>query len=101
MAWTDIAGRASCLWTRNWLRREEREAYLQQVNDLWRTLPRPGRQVRRGRIGAALPGRAAKKTCCTSLKNAPLLEPWQREIARIVRKVAQYFYPAAANPGHE
>ncbi|HZE92471.1 MAG TPA: SpoVR family protein, partial [Rhizobacter sp.] len=23
----------------------------------------------------------------------PLLEPWQREIVRIVRKVAQYFYP--------
>ena len=26
-------------------------------------------------------------------KNAPLLEPWQREIVRIVRKVGQYFYP--------
>ncbi|HAW76579.1 MAG TPA: SpoVR family protein, partial [Alteromonas australica] len=26
-------------------------------------------------------------------KNAPLLEPWQREIVRIVRKVSQYFYP--------
>ena len=26
-------------------------------------------------------------------KNAPLLEPWQREILRIVRKVSQYFYP--------
>jgi stage V sporulation protein R len=26
-------------------------------------------------------------------KNAPLLEPWQREIVRIVRKMAQYFYP--------
>ena len=26
-------------------------------------------------------------------KNAPLLEPWEREIVRIVRKVAQYFYP--------
>ncbi len=25
-------------------------------------------------------------------KNAPLLEPWQREIVRIVRKIAQYFY---------
>ena len=23
----------------------------------------------------------------------PLLEPWQREIVRIVRKMAQYFYP--------
>ena len=26
-------------------------------------------------------------------KHAPLLEPWQREIVRIVRKLAQYFYP--------
>ncbi|TPW15904.1 MAG: SpoVR family protein, partial [Halothiobacillaceae bacterium] len=26
-------------------------------------------------------------------KNAPLLMPWQREIVRIVRKIAQYFYP--------
>ncbi len=26
-------------------------------------------------------------------KNAPLLESWQREILRIVRKVSQYFYP--------
>src|SRR6202521_2171791 len=26
-------------------------------------------------------------------KHAPKLEPWQRELARIVRKIAQYFYP--------
>jgi spore cortex formation protein SpoVR/YcgB (stage V sporulation) len=26
-------------------------------------------------------------------KNAPLLEPWQREVIRIVRKLAQYLYP--------
>ncbi len=26
-------------------------------------------------------------------KHAPLLEPWQREVVRIVRKIAQYFYP--------
>ena len=26
-------------------------------------------------------------------KNSPILKPWQREIVRIVRKVAQYFYP--------
>ena len=29
------------------------------------------------------------------LRNAPLLEPWQREVIRIVRKIAQYFLPAA------
>ena len=26
-------------------------------------------------------------------KHAPLLEPWQREVIRIVRKISQYFYP--------
>ena len=26
-------------------------------------------------------------------KHSPVLKPWQREIVRIVRKVAQYFYP--------
>ena len=26
-------------------------------------------------------------------KHAPLLEPWQREVVRIVRKIGQYFYP--------
>jgi stage V sporulation protein R len=26
-------------------------------------------------------------------KHAPKIEPWQRELARIVRKIAQYFYP--------
>ena len=26
-------------------------------------------------------------------KECPLLEPWQREVVRIVRKISQYFYP--------
>lgn len=26
-------------------------------------------------------------------KHSPILKPWQREIVRIVRKIAQYFYP--------
>ena len=26
-------------------------------------------------------------------KHSPILEPWQREVVRIVRKIAQYFYP--------
>ena len=37
-------------------------------------------------------------------KNAPLLEPWQRELVRIVRKLGQYFYPQrqtqVMNEGH-
>jgi stage V sporulation protein R len=42
---------------------------------------------------AALSRRAAGELLYFIEKNAPLLEPWQREIVRIVRKMAQYFYP--------
>ena len=74
---------------------EQREAYAQQqVNVLWSTLP-----TRRGKGSAAAPEneRFPKEPEENILyfieKNAPLLEPWQREIVRIVRKIAQYFYP--------
>lgn len=74
-------------------RQNEREAYLQsQINELWKTIPT--------KIDTELD----QKKCCFPTepqenilyfieKNAPLLEPWQREIVRIVRKIAQYFYP--------
>jgi spore cortex formation protein SpoVR/YcgB (stage V sporulation) len=29
----------------------------------------------------------------SSRRSAPRLEPWQREILRIIRLIAQYFYP--------
>jgi stage V sporulation protein R len=74
-------------------RRKEREAYLQQqVNDLWRTLPRtPGKQARKEH--KRFPEEPQENLLYFIEKNAPLLEPWQREVVRIVRKVAQYFYP--------
>lgn len=76
-------------------RREEREHYLQQqVNDLWRTLPR--RSDRGGEDEAAsrrFPSEPQENILYFIEKNAPLLEPWQREVVRIVRKIAQYFYP--------
>ncbi len=74
-------------------RRRDREAYLQQqVNDLWRTLPRaPGRAVHRE--AARFPAEPQENLLYFIEKHAPLLEPWQREVVRIVRKVAQYFYP--------
>ncbi|MCW7538386.1 SpoVR family protein [Aquabacterium sp. A7-Y] len=77
------------------VRRTEREAYLQQqVNDLWRTLPR--RSDKSGEEEEAakrFPAEPQENLLYFIEKNAPLLEPWQREIVRIVRKVAQYFYP--------
>ena len=74
-------------------RRKEREAYLQQqVNDLWRTLPRAAdKQVEK--TSPRFPADPQENLLYFIEKNAPLLEPWQREIIRIVRKIAQYFYP--------
>ncbi len=74
-------------------RRKEREAYLQQqVNDVWRTLPPvPGRQAHK--LARRFPDEPQENLLYFIEKNAPLLEPWQREVVRIVRKIAQYFYP--------
>ena len=74
-------------------RRAEREVYQQQqVNDLWRTLPRAAdRKVEETR--RRFPEEPQENILYFIEKHAPLLEPWQREIVRIVRKAAQYFYP--------
>jgi len=72
---------------------KEREALLQaQVNELWRTLPRrePDEKPEPER---AFPPEPQENLLYFVEKHAPVLEPWQREIARIVRKLAQYFYP--------
>ena len=75
-------------------RRKEREHHLeQQVNELWRaTVP----QAQPGAQSDALrrfPEEPQENLLYFIEKNAALLEPWQREVVRIVRKVAQYFYP--------
>ncbi len=74
-------------------RQKEREDYLQmQVNDLWRTVPvqeQRRAETRKNRF----PPEPQENILYFIEKNAPILEPWQREIVRIVRKVAQYFYP--------
>lgn len=75
------------------IRQQNREMYLQtQVNELWRTIPL-------GKSGVAshskkqFPEEPQENILYFIEKNAPLLEPWQREVVRIVRKIAQYFYP--------
>jgi len=74
-------------------RQKEREEYRQfQVNDLWRTLP--ARDVAESaQDEQRFPDEPQENLLYFIEKNAPLLQPWQREIVRIVRKVAQYFYP--------
>jgi stage V sporulation protein R len=75
------------------LRQQEREAYLQlQLNDLWRTVPiKPTEAAMTAE--ARFPAEPQENLLYFIEKNAPLLEPWQREIVRIVRKLGQYFYP--------
>jgi stage V sporulation protein R len=78
-------------------RERDRRRHGEQVfNDLWRTVP--GKEkVKRGADDEA------KRRSLLELpqenilyfleKTAPRLRPWQREIIRIVRLIAQYFYP--------
>ena len=74
--------------------RADREAYAQlQVNDLWRTLPRKAASDDAAAPERRFPSEPQENLLYFIEKNAPLLEPWQREIVRIVRKIAQYFYP--------
>ncbi len=71
-----------------------RKEYLQQqVNDLWKTVPK----------GVAVPETDKKfleqpeeNILYFLEKKSPRLESWQREILRIVRKISQYFEPQRA-----
>lgn len=74
-------------------RQEEREHYLQQqVNLLWRTIP-TSKEASDQEHSHGFPAEPQENLLYFIEKNAPLLEPWQRELIRIVRKIAQYFYP--------
>ena len=71
-----------------------REAHLQsQVNDLWRTLPSDSSKPDEEAKEALWPPEPQENILYFIEKNAPLLENWQREVIRIVRKISQYFYP--------
>ena len=76
--------------------RERIEFEEQTINHLWRTLP--------GRLNpteADLELSKRKRDLHLPEENllfflerySPILEPWQREVLRIVRNIAQYFYP--------
>lgn len=75
-------------------RAKEREEYLQrQLNDLWRTIPAFGKDDEPAKRKQRYPEEPQENLLYFIEKNAPLLEPWERELVRIVRKLAQYFYP--------
>ncbi|WP_111655783.1 SpoVR family protein [Isoalcanivorax indicus] len=76
------------------LRQREREETLQmQVSELWKTFPEMQPGIKRRKPTARYPAEPQENLLYFIEKNAPLLESWQREIVRIVRKMAQYFYP--------
>jgi len=84
------------------LRAEEKRAGERRVheeavfNDLWRTVPTgpvkspESLSLDRRRKLLGLP---QENLLYFLEKSAPRLQPWQRELLRIVRHIAQYFYP--------
>ena len=76
------------------LKQRDREEFLQsQINELWRTIPAKQDHEKESEQEVRFPVEPEENILYFIEKNAPLLEPWQREIIRIVRKIAQYFYP--------
>jgi stage V sporulation protein R len=74
-------------------RQQERSEWVQRnLNDLWRTLPESTHK-KTVSDEPTFPSEPQENLLYFVEKNAPLLEPWQREIVRIVRRMAQYFYP--------
>jgi stage V sporulation protein R len=74
-------------------RLRERMAFAEKhYNELWRTLPT---QVDAAAeiVGDNFPSEPEENLLYFVEKYSPTLKPWQREIVRIVRKLAQYFYP--------
>jgi stage V sporulation protein R len=74
-------------------RLKAREAHRErQFNDLWRTLPeKPAAKAARG--PDRFPSEPQENILYFVEKHSPKLDPWQRELVRIVRKLAQYFDP--------
>lgn len=72
-------------------RQKEREEYLQsQVNLLWDNID-PNKKPKDGNDD--FPMQPEENILYFLEKHSPVLETWQREILRIVRKISQYLYP--------
>lgn len=82
--------------------RKRRQYEEQSFNDLWRTLPGTARDMSADMalvdedetVGLHAPMNLPEENLIYFLeKHSPVLKNWQREILRIVRNIAQYFYP--------
>jgi spore cortex formation protein SpoVR/YcgB (stage V sporulation) len=78
-------------------RAKERRSHEESAfNDLWRTVPTgptKSPSVLSAERRRALLGLPQENLLYFLEKSAPRLQPWQRELLRIVRHIAQYFYP--------
>jgi stage V sporulation protein R len=76
--------------------RERLEEQERSYNELWRSVPLAGARSAQSHSQAErryLLGLPEENILYFLEKKAPLLKIWEREILRIVRHVAQYFYP--------
>jgi stage V sporulation protein R len=75
----------------------ERRLYEESAfNDLWRTVPTgpiKSPELLNTERRRKLLGLPQENLLYFLEKTAPRLQPWQREVLRIVRHIAQYFYP--------
>lgn len=76
------------------LKQSDRNNYLEKnLNDLWRTVPKSETVKSEDSVPPGFLKDPEENLLYFLEKNSPHLETWQREILRIVRKLAQYFYP--------
>jgi stage V sporulation protein R len=74
-------------------RTRDREQYAwSRYDEIWRTIPQRKRDHSNAPV-PQFPVEPEENLLYFVEKFSPKLAPWQREIARIVRKMAQYFYP--------
>lgn len=74
-------------------KQSEREEYIRQQYDiLWSTLPDAALKKKKEQKSSELQ-QPEENILYFLEKNSPILEPWQRELLRITRKISQYFYP--------
>ena len=83
-------------------REQDRRKHAEETyNDLWRTVPTPEAMKKLEPTEAARIMQAQKQRLGLPEENllyfmekfAPNLEEWERELCRIVRNIAQYYYP--------
>lgn len=83
--------------TQETTKQRERLRYVQEsANRLWQSIPGDSDKKYADAIGVKskqVPSEPQENLLYFIEKNSPVLEDWEREIVRIVRKIAQYFHP--------